>query len=210
MITKSTVLYTSDHFTYLGSVMSTSGGADEDVKSRINKANVAFNMLRPIWNSNALSLHTKLRIFYTNVKAVLLYGSESWRVTKYIASKLQTFINRCLRRILHIRWPEKISNATLWERTGQDKIEISIKKRKWGWIGHTLRKPPDDITRQSLEWNPQGRRRVGRPRQSWKRSIQDDLKRSGKTWAQTKKEAPNRVRWRSVVTALCLDESQRE
>jgi hypothetical protein len=46
-------------------------------------------------------------------------------------------------------------------------INIIIKRRKWKWIGHTLRKPQDDITRQALEWNPAWKRRWGRPRQTW-------------------------------------------
>jgi hypothetical protein len=29
------------------------------------------------------------------------------------------------------------------------------------WIGHTLRKPPNSITRQALKWNPQGKRSRG-------------------------------------------------
>ena len=57
---------------YIGSVVNIDGGADEDVKSRINKARVAFNIMRPIWNSKALSQRSKVRIFNTNVKAVLL------------------------------------------------------------------------------------------------------------------------------------------
>ena len=65
----------TDKFVYLGSVVNRDGGTDEDIKSRINKARLAFNTLRPIWNSSALSLKSKVRIFNTNVKAVLLYGS---------------------------------------------------------------------------------------------------------------------------------------
>ncbi|RUS77407.1 hypothetical protein EGW08_014826 [Elysia chlorotica] len=44
------------------------------------------------------------------------------------------------------------------------KVETEIMKRKWGWIGHTLRKPASNITRQALDWNPQGKRKVGRPK----------------------------------------------
>jgi hypothetical protein len=29
-------------------------------------------------------------------------------------------------------------------KTKQIQVEIDIKKRKWGWIGHTLRKPQDN------------------------------------------------------------------
>jgi hypothetical protein len=28
------------------------------------------------------------------------------------------------------------------------------KEKKWKRIGHTLRKPPSNITRAALEWNP--------------------------------------------------------
>ena len=81
------------------------------------------------------------------MKSVLLCGSETWRVTKTNANKLQTFINKCLWNVLQIRWPEMIPNEELWERTGQEQIITEIKIRTWGWIGHTLRKPATNTTR---------------------------------------------------------------
>jgi hypothetical protein len=57
-----------------------------------------------------------------------------------------------------------MSNEEVCRRINHGPINIIIKIRKWKWIGHTLRKPQDDITRQDLEWNPAGRR--GRPRQT--------------------------------------------
>ena len=88
-------------FTYLGSVINITGGTDEDVMARIRKARSAFNTLASIWRSKEITTTTKLRIFNSNVKSVLLYGSETWRMTEKTVSKLQTFINRCLRRILN-------------------------------------------------------------------------------------------------------------
>ena len=197
-----------DKFVYLGSVVSKDGGADEDIKCRINKARYAFNTLRPIWRSTALSLHNKIRIFNTNVKSVLLYGSETWRVTKTNTHKLQTFTNRCLRNILNIRWPEVVSNEQLWNRTRQAPLDTDIKKRKWGWIGHTLRKPASNVTRQALDWNPQGKRKVGRPKQTWRRSVDAEVKAANMTWAELKRTSQNRVRWKSVVAALCSPRNQ--
>ena len=91
-----------------------------------------------------------IRIFNTNVKSILLYGSETWTVTKIYTKKLQTFVNKCLRKIMKIRWPETIKNELLWNHTNQLPIDREIRKRKWGWIGHTLRKPSTNITRQAL------------------------------------------------------------
>jgi len=87
------------------------------VKSRIGKARLAFNTLRPVWNASPISTKTKLRIFTTNVVATLLYGSETWKVTHALSNKLQSFVNKCLREILRIHWPEKINNKELWSRT---------------------------------------------------------------------------------------------
>ena len=141
-------------FTYLGSIVDKLGGTDADVKIRISKARIAFMLLKNIWTARDLSIQTKIRLFNTNVKSVLLYGAETWRTTANTTKKIQTFINLCIRRILKIWWPDTISNKVLWHRTKQKPAEIEIRQRRWRWIGHTLRKPPTSTTRLVLKWNP--------------------------------------------------------
>ena len=85
-----------DSFTYLGSVVAKDGEAVQDVSQRIQKANGAFVQLYPVWTNSRISIRTKLCIFHSNVKSVLLYGSETWKEMKTITSKLQTFVNHCL------------------------------------------------------------------------------------------------------------------
>jgi hypothetical protein len=36
------------------------------------------------------------------------------------------------------------------------------------WIGHTLRKGHDTIEREVLDWNPQGQRKRGRAKETWR------------------------------------------
>ena len=72
------------------------------------------------------------------MKSVLLYGCETCLVTNEIQRKIQTFVNRCLRYILRIWWPNIISNKDLLKVTGQEDINLEISKRKFRWIGHTL------------------------------------------------------------------------
>ena len=59
----------TDSFTYLGSTINKNGGTEKDVKARIQKARVAFIMLRKIWRAKQIKTNTKLRIFNSNVKA---------------------------------------------------------------------------------------------------------------------------------------------
>jgi hypothetical protein len=82
-------------------------------------------------------------------------------------------------------------------------IDIEIKKRKWRWIGHTLRKTAGAIEKDALDWNPQGARRRGRPRKTWRRTIEKEITEIGKTWREDKALANQRKRWRSFTGALC-------
>ena len=189
-------------FIYLGSAVDRQGGTDRDVTARIGKARVAFVMLKNIWSSKEIRTRTKLRIFNSNVKSVLLYGCETWRTTKTMLQKIQTFFNTFLRRIYNTRWPEMIPNEELWERAGQEPVAKQILKRKWGWIGHTL-----SITRQALTWNPQGKRKRGRPCNSWRQDTEAELKQQGTNWTGAARLAQNRVRWRGVVDGLCSTRS---
>ena len=181
------------------------GGTDADVKARISKARNAFNSLGNIWRDRTISLRTKCRLFNSNVKSVLLYGCETWKRTKTLLNKLQTFINSCLRKLLRIRWPDKIRNDELWARTGQKMISEELGRRKWRWLGHTLRKPPGSIARQSLQWNPQGQRKRGRPRTTWRRCIEEEMRKKGYSWNELQKLARDRDRWRDVVSGLYPD-----
>ena len=62
---------------------------------------------------------------------------------------------------MKIRWPYTISNAELWKITNHKEITIEIKRRKWNWIGHTIRKEYKAVERKALNWNPQGSRARG-------------------------------------------------
>lgn len=190
-------------FTYLGSVISSDGGAANDISSRISKAQGAFSQLWKIWRSSSIYTRTKVRIFNSNVKSVLLYGCETWLMTKALEKKLQIFVNKCLRKILKIWWPNTISNKLLLEKCNQIPIQSEIKKRRWNWIGHTLRKPPTEICGQAMEWNPQGSRKRGKPKQTWRRTIEDDMKKVGYSFNRAKTTARNRGEWRRYVEALC-------
>jgi hypothetical protein len=113
---------------------------------------------------------------------------------------MQAFINRCLRKILGLRWPETITNEELWKRTGHKPLDRQIKNRKWSRIGHTLRKLSEITEKDALDWNPKGR---GRPKKTWKRTVEEEARDQGKRWQEVKAVAKNKVRWRSFVKALC-------
>ena len=113
------------------------GGTEEDVTARLNKARGAFGMLGPLWRNSSVSRGIKVKIFKSNV-------------LKSITSKLQVFINRCIRYIFRVFWQNKITNLELQRRADMEPIDTWIRRQKWRWIGHTLRKDDNCIAKKAL------------------------------------------------------------
>ena len=200
-----------DQFTYLGSKVTKEGGASEDIKSRLQKARSAFLSLNQVWKSSLYSVKTKLKIYNSNVKSVLMYGSECWKMTVADIKKCEAFNNRCLRRIIRVFWPNKISNIELRERTKTQTIEESIRLRRWRCIGHVLRKGNEEDQKVALSWTPEGKRRRGRPRETWRRTAERERNLFGwPSWRAAEEVARDRPRWRDLCLALCSTRSEED
>ena len=65
-------------------------------------------------------------------------------------------------------------NEELWRITHRKSIENQVKRRKWNWIGQKLRKETEAVEKTALDWNPQGHRRRGRPKRTWR--IQGEIR----------------------------------
>ncbi|VDP70587.1 unnamed protein product [Schistosoma mattheei] len=84
---------------------------------------------------------------------------------------------------------------TTWndKRTNQLLAEEEIRKGRWKWIRHTLRKSSNCITRQALTWNREGKRKRGRPKNTLRREMEADMKRMNYNWKELERIAQDRV-----------------
>jgi len=110
---------------------------------------------------------------------------------------------------MNIKWTNKITNEELWRITHQTSIENQIKRRKWNWIGHTLRIETGAIEKTALYYNPQGNRRRGRPKRTWRRSIEDEIRSTRRSRNEVKGIAGDRNAWKLFMDALCSTRSKR-
>jgi hypothetical protein len=155
------ILPHTESFTYLESIVTNEGGAENDIKQRLTKARIAFKNLQAVWRSSQYTTMTKLKLYTSCILPTLSYGSECWRMTENDLDRLSIFHTKSLRRILKIFWPNTISNKDLLNRCQQEDMATIITKRRWKWIGHVLRKEPDDTTKIALYWTPEGKREDG-------------------------------------------------
>ena len=178
--------------------------------ARIRKASQTFAMLKPICKSMQLRLEIKLRLYNSNVLIVLLYGSECWKLTAKLAHKLETFQNRCLRKILGVFWPNTITNEELHRKTNATSLATQIKKRRWRWLGHVCRMLPVALPKTALRWTADGKRRRGRPKEIRRRTVEKEMKECSLTWNTITKWAADREQWRSIVDALRATEHEED
>ena len=195
---------TVKEFTYLGSLITNKGGSTAEIKKRLQKARTVFYSFGQIWKSNVFSTRTKMKIFQSNVLSVLLYGAECWSINKSDGDRLNAFQRRCLRAILKIFWPRRISNEELRKRLEYTEVTDLIRKRRWKWIGHVMRMKPSNDSRIAMTWTPPGCRTRGRPKGSWRRMVNQEMERQGwRSWADVREAAQSREEWRLDIAALC-------
>ena len=61
-----------------------------------------------------------------------------------------------------------------------------------------------------LKWTPPGKRKPGRPKGTWRRSVEAEMKEEGITWLSMERTAQNRTRWRVLEEALCVPEHEED
>ena len=140
-------------FVYLGSCISAGGCVEEEISKRIAKARLAFVNLRHLWRRRDIRLSTKGRVYNAVVRAVLLYGCETWPLRSEDVRRLSVFDNRCLRSIARVWWQHHVSNADVCRRVlgteGRQLHEV-IHLSRLRWLGHVLRMPTHRLPYRAL------------------------------------------------------------
>jgi hypothetical protein len=65
------------------------------------------------------------------------------------------------------------------------------------------------IEKTALDWNPQGYRRRGRPKRMWRRTIEDEIRGTRRSWNEVKGIAGDRINWKLSMDALRSTRSKR-
>ena len=87
--------------------------SEHDIHVRKALAWSACNKLCKIWKSE-LSRYIKVRLFRAIVESILLYGSETWTLTKELTKRLDGTYTRMLRCALNISWKSHTTNEVLY------------------------------------------------------------------------------------------------
>jgi hypothetical protein len=166
-------------FKYLGSNIRPDGQCTDEITCRIDAARKVFFQLRkPLWSRREIALQTKIKVFKSTVRSILLYCCESWPLKKEDERRLSVFDHWCLRFILRVRNIDRVSNTDVRRRCCNiTPLSSVIQQSRLRWAGHVLRRPQTEITNLALNSEPDvnWRRRRGGQVKLWKDKLRTDL-----------------------------------
>ena len=179
-----------DKFTYLGSTLSKNAVIDDEVNARLAKASIAFGRLhKNVWNRRGITTETKIKVYRAMVLTTLLYGCETWTVYQRHARKLNHFHTTCLRKILGIKWQDKIPDTEVLTTAGLPSIYTILMQSQLRWAGHVARMPDHRLPKNLLFGELQhGKRSQGGQKKRPKDTLKAALKAfsiSHATWEET-------------------------
>ena len=188
-------------FTYLGSTLFRNVVIDDEADARLVKANSAFGRLsKNVWNRRGITLETKIKVYRAAVLTTLLYSSETWTVYQRHAGKLNHFHTTHLRKLLGIKWQDKIPDTEVLARSGLPGIHTLLKKSQLQWAGHVARMPDNRLPKKLLFGELQhGKHSLGGPKQRYKDTLKGSLKSFNQNPDTWELAAQNRNEWRAAL-----------
>ena len=154
-------------------------GDSEDIKRRKALSTVALNKLFNVWlRKDKIKLKTRIRLYKTLVKSVLLYNCGTWGITQAEEDQLDAFHRKQLKRVMGIHYPCQITNDSLYKKSNERPISATMRVARWKLFGHILRRnpniPANIAMRFYFENQETGYR--GRPRTTLPEVLKKDLK----------------------------------
>ena len=79
-----------EKFSYLGSLITSDGKCDSEIKKKIGLSKSMFEKMKKILRNRQLSMKTRLKVLHCYVFSTLTYGSECWTMSKTMDQRIQS------------------------------------------------------------------------------------------------------------------------
>ena len=129
----------------------------------------------------------------------LLYGCETWTLYRKQIKQLEVLHMRSLRRIMDIRWQDKVTNLQVLDIANAVSIEALLFKAQLRWTGHVIRMDYSGMPRQILHGElVRGTRKKGHPKKWYKECVKETLKQCSLSPQDQETSAQDRPGWHAT------------
>ena len=99
-------------FIFLGSKITADGDCSHKIKRRLLLGRKVMTNLDSTLKSRDTTLPTKVHLVKAMIFSVVMYGCESWTITKAQRRRINTFELWCWRKLLRVPWTARRSNQS--------------------------------------------------------------------------------------------------
>jgi porphobilinogen deaminase len=108
---------------------------------------------------------------------------------------INAFETWCWRRILKIKWTDRIKNDEVFQRAKEERLLLKILKSGChSWIGHTIRH--NELVVNIFEGAISGKKTVGRPRLQYLKQVARNTE--ADSYTAMKRMAGDNPRWKAA------------
>jgi hypothetical protein len=86
-------------FIYVGKIVNGNNTLEEEIRERIVKGNKTFYTNRALFKSKLMSRKSKLTLYWSVIRLIIIYGCESWVLKESIIQRLSVFERKIIRKI---------------------------------------------------------------------------------------------------------------
>ena len=127
--------------------------------------------LDSVFKSRDITLSTKVHL----VKAMVIYGCESWTIKEAEHRRIDAFELWYWRRLLRVPWTARRSSQSILKEISPGcSLEGLTLKRKLQYFGHLMWRA-DSLEKTLMLRKIEGRKRRGQQRMRWLHGITDSL-----------------------------------
>ena len=192
-------------FKYLGSLLDESGKLERELAARKGRALARFKQFERLWGAKHLSLATKVRCYRAYVLPILLFGSETWALTKKQSLVLERVHTSCLRQILGVKLSDRHTNVQIRAQCGIVSLATILTAYRLRWLGHVGRMERGRLPHVALFSSlhkVRKRAKRGRPPLRWEDCVAADLRQLGISVEEWEDACQLRSAWRGRLRRL--------
>ena len=165
-----------DHFCYLGDMLSCEGGAERAVTVRTAAAWKKWREISSLLTNRHVPLKSRGAAYSACIRSVLLYGSETWAMTKKTQDRIQACDRRMLRYMAGVTLEDRVASEEVARRCRVKPVLTVVREGRLRWFGHVKRREGEGLLVEVMELQVPGVRPRGRPKKQWKNNIEEDLR----------------------------------
>ena len=172
--------------------------AHSAARARISAAWAKWREINNLLCNKGVPLKRRARVYEACIRSVMLYGSETWPCTKKLENSLLRSDRRMIRLMCGVTLQSRVPSEDLLHNSGLVDIRTVLKRNRLRMFGHVIRRAPEEPLAKVRRIEAPGRRPQGRPKKTWSKNVEENLREAG----LEEEDALERERWRVTLHRL--------